>query len=331
MKILLLLSLIIIVGCTAPLSTATVTQDTVIPKLIPSATQVSINSPTSTSTTTAAPTSITTEPNLPSETPTAEAIVTLLPTQVDKGPSDGPIYADHDIVDQFDQIPDTAIEAAANLRLLFRHASVGENIKFGLSCIWGNFPDRRPSACGDFFEHKYDPSKWVFEARGNPGWVRKIDDFIQQTNQRSDDFDVVGFAIDYVDGLDTERSPISSIENFNERYIKRLEALEAAHPDKIFIWWTMSLARIGQKNTQDFNSMVRSYAISNHKILFDIADIESHDPKGNPSLNEDGYEVIYDGYTDEKVSGHLNKLGQERVARAFWWLMARISGWDGVK
>jgi len=242
----------------------------------------------------------------------------------------GNIIADHTVVNRFTQIPDTAIQAASRLTLLMRHASVGQNIYLGLTCIWGNFPDRRPAACGEFFDLKYDPSNWIFENRGNPGWPGKVEDFVTQVNQRSNDFEVLSFAVDYVDGLDSgDARPISDPEIFQSRFIDRLEALEADHPEKIFIWWTMSLPRLGHDNRDKFNEMLRAYALEHNKILFDIADIEAHDPDGNLITDDAGHEIIYEGYTNESRSGHLNEAGRERVARAFWWIMARIAGWDG--
>ncbi len=95
---------------------------------------------------------------------------------------------------------------------------------------------------------------------------------------------------------------------------------------------------------------MRQYAIDNDKVLFDVADILSHDPDGNPCYdNRDG--VPYDNgntsenhpddgqnipaicphYTTEADGGHLGSVsaGKIRVAKAYWVLMARLAGWDG--
>ena len=237
---------------------------------------------------------------------------------------------DHRAVDLFETIPDEAIQAAAAFRLMYRHASVGENINFGLDCLRGNFPERRPSACSGFYDLKYNRDNWSFQFRGNPGWIEKVDDFITQVEQQINDYDIFTFSLGYVDGMDGGTYPIiSEPENFNSLMFDKLEALEAAHPGKTFILWTMPLARVGYENTQKFNQMVRDYARENNKILFDIADIESHDPQGNKIQNDAGHDIIYQGYTDESRAGHLNTAGRERVAKAFWYLMARVAGWEG--
>jgi hypothetical protein len=94
---------------------------------------------------------------------------------------------------------------------------------------------------------------------------------------------------------------------------------------------------------------MRQYARDNNKFLLDVADIESHDPWGNPCYdNRDGvpYSVgnasenypddginslaICQHYTRESDGGHLGNpdVGKIRIAKAFWVLMARIAGWN---
>jgi hypothetical protein len=240
----------------------------------------------------------------------------------------GAIVIDHTSIEQFDRIPDPYIAAASSIRLMVRGASVEDNINNGLDCLWGNFPGRRPSRCFDSYNSKYDRSNWAFQFRANPGWIDKVTDFITSTEQQIQDFDAFTFAFGYVDGQDNSNYPsISDTDNFQKLYISKLEALEAEHPDKTFIMWTMSLARVGFENTQNFNNMVRQYALKNHKLLLDIADIEAHDPQGNEITDEQGHQIIFQGYTNEEQAGHLNRDGQERMSKAVWVLMAMVAGW----
>lgn len=134
--------------------------------------------------------------------------------------------------------------------------------------------------------------------------------------------------------------------------ISDLEELEAQYPDKIFVYWTTSLARgLGSQEGTDFNNQMREYALENNKILFDVADILSYTDLGAPCYdNRDGieycmmngtcenypddgfdYPAICQDYTTEIDGGHLGSVsgGKIRVAKAFWVLMARIAGWDG--
>jgi hypothetical protein len=91
---------------------------------------------------------------------------------------------------------------------------------------------------------------------------------------------------------------------------------------------------------------MRDYARVHDLVLFDVADILSHDPAGNPCYdNRDGVAYLDEDhpddnldipaicpqYTTETEGGHLGSIsaGGIRVAKAFWVLMARIAGWDG--
>ena len=123
---------------------------------------------------------------------------------------------------------------------------------------------------------------------------------------------------------DIPNDPFPSIED--------LEALEAAHPDLTIFYWTSNLARIvGTPDSQSFNEQMRAYAAENGKVLFDMADIESHAPDGTPCVDSAGQDIpaICAEYTNEVKAGHLNSVGSQRVAKALWVLMARLAGWPG--
>ncbi len=110
------------------------------------------------------------------------------------------------------------------------------------------------------------------------------------------------------------------------------EELAAAHPDKKFVLSTTSLARtIGTTESTAFNDQSRQYALAHNVSLFDLADIESHDANGLPCYDKAGlgYLAICKDYTTEIDGGHLGSVsaGRIRVAKAFWVLMAELSGW----
>lgn len=270
----------------------------------------------------------------PTETQTPTQVPT--PTSTEEVPTaqqgQDVIVADQRVIDQFSEIPDEFVTEAASLRLLFRGSSIAHNINMGLDCLQGNFGGRRPNYCSDFTNGIYDRSNWDFPVRGNPGWIQKVDDFIELVNQNADQYDVFIFLVDYADGIDNSTYPqISDPENFQTRFVERLEELEQQHPDKIIVWTTMSMARTGFDNATKFNELLREYAADNGKILFDLAAIESHSPDGEAQFDEQNHEILFSGYTNESRSGHLNEVGTERVSRALWWFMARLAGWPGIE
>jgi hypothetical protein len=227
------------------------------------------------------------------------------------------ILIDHNCVD-VSVIPDRYVLPASSLRVMVRHASVGQGIIWGLDCLAGKHPTN--SVCSCFPAGKYDRSRWVFEARmGN--WQDKIDDLVTQTTARLDDFDVFTMKLCYIDALGDGHPDW-------EYFRSQMEKLEADYPCKTFVWWTIPLTRDGQAGTDWFNTQIRAYCAAQGKILFDIADVECHEADGTKLLNAGGNEIISANYTKEIHAGHLNPTGRVRVASAFWHLMARIAGWN---
>jgi hypothetical protein len=267
-------------------------------------------------------------------------------TAVPSYPQTGAIIVDHTSLALFDSIPRQFIEGAGKLNILYRHASVGQNIRDGLNCLMNDF-DRRPAFCDRglasdeiFYDPIYDSAGWTFEFHSpppsaNPGWWNKVNFFIDRIDNLTDSetFDYVGFNVCYVDGL--EGSNIDDIffsDVSTDQYpnIINLEELESRHPDLQFIYFTMCLARIiGSPDSQSFNDQMREYALDEGKILFDMADIQTHNPQGELCVNENGIPVLCPEYTDEVNAGHLNARGRLRMAKAMWVLMARLAGWDG--
>jgi len=268
-------------------------------------------------------------------------------------------------VGTFNRIPAVYAEAAKNLRLLYMDRSVGGNISDALSCLaspWQN----AASACKRYqhrdsayavdpsevhWDGTWDRSKWRYEYWPQ-GCSEDANCFIDFAEPRIDSFDVFGFQFSYlavmpgalinhpVDGFFGSRTDIGNAKSY--------AAFAARHPEKQVIWWTTSLARgIGSPESEEFNNAMRQYTRSNNLILFDVADILSHAPDGQPCYdNRDGIAYLTENnpddalsipaicpqYTTETEGGHLGSIsaGGIRVAKAFWVLMARIAGWDGI-
>ncbi len=220
---------------------------------------------------------------------------------------------------------------------------------------------------------RYNRSNWIFQYHAG-SWEELVEDFVQvQFPAYVSTNDVLSFQfsylnIDFDSTIDGQVNPDGSYSpgffdadpgNPDRWEISDIEALEAQYPNKLIIHWTTSLARnLGSQDGVNFNNQMRQYAVANDKILFDVADIEAHDPNGfacfdsrdgdcycnsngcedysasGQSCNwNDGQDVlaICQNYTTETLGGHLGAVsgGKISIVKAFWVLMARVAGWDG--
>ena len=186
-------------------------------------------------------------------------------------PQNGGLIIDHSKVLEFENIDESSLPSATELRMMFRHASVGNQINLGLDCIQGTRSN--PKECTEFEPYKYDRRNWDFQGRGNSGWKGKVNDFVDTTEDRISQFDIFSFKFCYLEGLDEISEPCGkpfneskTEENWN--YLKNAyETLAKKYPDKIFIWWTIPLTQSGQYCTEQMNTRIRNYCRENGKFF----------------------------------------------------------------
>jgi hypothetical protein len=234
-------------------------------------------------------------------------------------PLTGGIVIDHNAVDPA-AIPQAWLDQARELVTFFNHKSIGNNILDGIADL-----------------ETLDPARYSINVQHSSGTSIGINHYEAGTNQHPMD-KISGFAALVLDGHNTAfmKFCVGDFEPWTSyaahdiwiAYRDMMIEQQSAHPDTTLVWWTAPLttqsdAR-GLASFAEFNDYVRSYVAANGGILFDIADIESHDPGGNP-VTAGGYEAMYNGYSTD--GAHLNQTGRQRVASAMWWLLARLAGW----
>lgn len=236
-------------------------------------------------------------------------------------------------------IPDSYLAETKKLDVYFEHASVGINICDALASLAATNSaytfNRGSWNTNDGTEIAQDIPDWYAandgfgdNSRGNPGFERKLYGFAERLGQKglASAIDVASFKFCFIDD---DLGSYGTAQDAFTAVAAQMANLEAAYPNVTFVWWTIPVTTSGSGLADAYNALVREYCAVSGKYLIDIADIECHDPEGNrQTAAGSGYETLYASYTDD--GGHLNAAGGERVAQAWWAMLARISGWSGL-
>jgi hypothetical protein len=121
-------------------------------------------------------------------------------------------------------------------------------------------------------------------------------------------------------------------------YLASMETLEAEYPNTTFIYMTDTCDYAGDLGYNRWlrNEQIRRYFKDNNKVLFDFGELESWSADGKKQNTyyhtASGQTIPYwhdDWSTGQSNDyGHINKAGAVMKAKAMWWLMARLAGWN---
>lgn len=269
-----------------------------------------------------------------------------------KTPMPDPSYyvIDHGAVDlNGTTVPQKWIDKAAKLDVIFNHASVGNDIMRGLEDLRKENPKRFNFVLHSGYGWKEPTVEWFKKhngfgdakqgRNGNPkekiaqfeGMIRGVG-----VNKVGAAYEELGRVVDVgISKLGWADITDGNLNQTFQDYKNAMEGLEKKYPNAVFVWCTLAITNRGVAAHERYNQMIRSYVngrntdgnSQNNVFLYDVADIQSHDPSGKKSAVR-GSEAMFEGYARDP--GHLNELGRQRAARALYWLLARIAGWTGM-
>ena len=258
-----------------------------------------------------------------------------------------PIIVDHTCTD-ISQIPAAWLEQAKQLSLHYAHTSHGSQINSGIlnlesqestysvairtSDTAGLPPEEDPPALrmydGNPFETYIEPDDY-WDGESGQNRTRAVAD--------TGDYDFSMWSwCGQVSGAS---------EGYIQNYLDTLSQFENEYPAMRCIYMTGHLDGTGPSgNLHIRNEQIRNYCMTNNKVLFDFADIERYDPDGTDYLDlgaNDNCDYSGGNWADEWCAAnpgsdlcalcscaHSKALNCNLKARAFWWMMARLAGWD---
>jgi hypothetical protein len=258
-------------------------------------------------------------------------------------PNDEPIIVDHEGL-SLGAIPSTYIDQAkANLHIAYGHTSHGSQLTTGMAGLVG-FAGAQYAFAPGGGGGALDLRESVFGSAydlGNPdrtAWAGATRTYL---NAHPEINVIVWSWCGQVDGSQAEI----------QQYLDLMNGLERDYPDVKFVYMTGHTDGAPLTgNVPVRNQQIRDYCHAHNKILYDFADIESHDPDGayyGDKLVTDAcdYDSNGDGVRDRNwavdwqnahpgewydcESAHSQPLNANMKAYAAWHLWARLAGWDG--
>ncbi|MCP4705868.1 MAG: hypothetical protein GY865_14810 [candidate division Zixibacteria bacterium] len=227
------------------------------------------------------------------------------------------VIADHNKVALFESIPVSVIdEIQDNYNLFYGHTSHGSQIMTGLNLLDTENPTY---SLPTFHEISDDLGH-----NGDITWLPPTESWLDA----NPDYNIVmwswcgGASDNTEEGINT--------------YLSVMSQLELDYPTVKFIYMTGHLDGGGvDGNLYIRNNQIRDYCALNDKILFDFADIESYDPDGNYYPDEtDACAWCSDWCATHTCDmcpascAHSHCFNCYQKGKAFWWMMATITGWQ---
>lgn len=236
------------------------------------------------------------------------------------------ILADHHTPAAFSRIPAATIQAVqSNYRIWYGHTSHGSQIITGMQMV-RSADSRYAFNDGSGSLSVQDDGGVDLGHEGDLQWAGTTRELL---NQPGNNINVIMWS--WCGGVsDNTESGITA-------YLNAMNQLERDYPSVVFVYMTGHLDGSGPSgNLYARNNQIRDYCRANNKVLFDFADIESYDPAGGyyPDGTDwcewcEAWSATHSCPACDDCA-HSQCFNCYQKGRAFWWMMARLAGWNGT-
>ncbi len=271
----------------------------------------------------------------------AHLVFFILPLMAAAAFARGPIIIDHNCTD-LGRIPDYWLDQAKTHTFHYAHTSHGEQITLGLDALEKLDPKysmaiREDSATAAPPPAETPPALRIYDGNPPVTYVEPQDYWATQTGLTN-----TGNVLDtglFDASMWAWCGQLSWYEPTQVgQYLNAMNQLEADYPGVTFIYMTGHLDGGGETLARN-NGDIRDYTRQNNKVLYDFADIETYDPAGVPyPAGSDACDWCGDWCTNNPDDctglpasgdwGHTHPFNSLNKAKAFWWMMARLAGWN---
>jgi hypothetical protein len=246
---------------------------------------------------------------------------------------DSALIIDHTAIDGFARIPTTVINTVKNnFKIHYAHTSHGSQLISGLMALdQAQYPFLVTVSTTPQFDSR---SNFIQMYDGTPLGTYATPDFywdgqtgINATISTLNTLIPKGLtttAFMWCTQLDTADAAYVS------RYLAQMLAFQTQYPNLDVILMTGN-AQATSYNRALRNDQIRQFAVANKMTLYDFGDLDSW-YNGTQQTCTDGthnFPCEHAAYKPNEVCcGHTNDLNMHNKALAFWYLAARLSGWN---